>query len=115
MNDRQRKLMFELFTGTIISQEIIVHVLHRHGLIGKQEVIDRLDFFIDYFERKGSEQIAVPMRYLRKNLGKQFPDVARPAPARSTERPAWFQGVIPGGRGENTKSSPSTAAAPEPH
>lgn len=100
MNDRQRKLMFELFTGTIISQEIIVQVLHRHGLIGKQEVIDRLDFFIDYFERKGSEQIAVPMRYLRKNLGKQFPESERPVASSPAPRPAWFQGVIPGGRGE---------------
>lgn len=112
MSDRQRKLMFELFTGTIISQEIIVQVLHRHGLIGKQEVIDRLDFFIDYFERKGSEQIAVPMRYLRKNLGKQFPEVSRAVPPRSMNRyPEWFQGVIPGGRG----GKPSSVAGPEPH
>ncbi len=102
MNDKQRKMMFELFTGTIISQEIIVQTLHRRGLIRKEEVVDRLDFFIEYFEGKGSEQIAVPMRYLRKNLGKKFPDDPRPAKGPAARYPDWFQGIIPGGRGSSS-------------
>ncbi len=100
VNEKQRKMMFELFTGTIISQEIIVQTLHRRGLIRKEEVVDRLDFFIDYFEGKGSEQIAVPMRYLRKNLCKPFPGGGAECKGEATTRyPEWFQGVIPGGRG----------------
>lgn len=98
MNDKQRKLIFELFTGTIISQEIIVQTLHKNGLIKKREIIDRLDYFIDYFERKGSEQIAVPMRYLRKNLGKELPEgLSRVRPPLANGYPKWFQGVIHGG------------------
>jgi hypothetical protein len=104
VNDKQRKMMFELFTGTIISQEIIVQTLHRRGLIRKEDVIDRLDFFIDYFEEKGSEQIAVPMRYLRKNLDKQFPEGTRTIHRPVSRYPDWFQGVIPGGRGNNASS-----------
>ena len=106
MNEKQRKLMFELFTGTIISQEIIVQTLHQHGLIRREEVVERLDYFIDYFEKKGSEQIAVPMRYLRKNLGKQFPESGKKAAPRTPPRyPDWFQGIIPGGR-SGTLSDP---------
>ncbi|MBE0597090.1 MAG: hypothetical protein IH614_07465 [Desulfuromonadales bacterium] len=98
MNDKQRKMIFELFTGTIISQEIIIQALHKNGLIKKRDIVDRLDYFIDYFERKGSEQIAVPMRYLRKNLGKGFPETgSAPRIPPGNGYPKWFQGVIHGG------------------
>ncbi len=99
MNDKQRKMIFELFTGTIISQEIIIQALHKNGLVKKREILDRLDYFIDYFERKGSDQIAVPMRYLRKNLGKELPETpARPKIPLANGYPKWFQGVIEGGQ-----------------
>lgn len=106
MNDKQRRMIFELFTGTIISQEIIVQTLHKNGLIKKRDVLDRLDYFIDYFERKGSEQIAVPMRYLRKNLGKDFPEsLPRTRASLANGYPKWFQGVIHGGL-ETTERKP---------
>ncbi len=99
MNEKQRKMIFELFTGTIISQEIIIQALHRNGLVKKREIMERLDYFIDYFDRKGSEQIVVPMRYLRKNLGKDLPEIVpRGKPPLANGYPKWFQGVIEGGQ-----------------
>ncbi|MFA5516581.1 MAG: hypothetical protein WDA20_09870 [Desulfuromonadales bacterium] len=99
MNDKQRKMMFELFTGTIISQEIIIQALHKNGLVKKREIMDRLDHFIDYFDKKGSDQIAVPMRYLRKNLGKDLPEnMPRQKKGLVNGYPKWFQGVIHGGQ-----------------
>ncbi len=99
MNDKQRKMIFELFSGTIISQEIIIQALHKNGLIKKREIMDRLDYFIEYFDQRGSDQIAVPMRYLRKNLGKDLPEyVPKQRAARVGGYPKWFQGVIDGGQ-----------------
>lgn len=104
MNDKQRKMIFELFTGTIISQEIIIQALHRKGILRKRDIIDRLDYFIDYFEEKGSDQIAVPMRYLKKNLGKEFPEVVRQKEPPQGGYPKWFQGVIHGGAPSESKA-----------
>jgi hypothetical protein len=89
--------MFELFTGTIISQEIIIQTLHRKGILRKKEIMERLDYFIDYFEGKGSDQIAVPMRYLRKNLGKELTSQPAAKVPPVGGYPTWFQGVIEGG------------------
>jgi hypothetical protein len=100
MNNKQRELFFEIFTGTLISQEIVIQLLHRKGLLDKGEVIRSLDYFIDHFEKKNPEQkITVPMHYLKNNLGKYFPETNRDqSRKRGTKHPAWFQGVIVGGR-----------------
>ena len=104
MNEKQRKMIFELFTGTIISQEIIIQALHKKGLLKKQEIMERLDYFIDYFDRRGSDQISVPMRYLRKNLGKDLPELLpRTKASLANGYPKWFQGVIEGGQERTQK------------
>ncbi len=97
MNDQQRRTIFQLFTGTLICQELLIQLLHRKGLVRKKEVADGLDRFIEFFEKKGADQIAVPMKYLRKNIGSDAS--ARPMRREgSRDYPAWFQGVIQGGR-----------------
>lgn len=100
MDNRQREMLFEIFTGALISQEIVIQLLHRKGLLDKGEVIRSLDHFIDHFEKKNPEQkITVPMHYLKSNLGKYFPGT-NGVQHKQTRRqhPAWFQGVILGGR-----------------
>lgn len=100
MNNKQREMLFEIFTGALISQEIVIQLLHRKGLLDKGEVVRSLDYFIEHFEKKNPEQkITVPMHYLKNNLGKYFPEgnaIKRKEPAQ--KHPAWFQGVILGGR-----------------
>jgi hypothetical protein len=100
MNNKQREMLFEIFTGTLISQEIVIQLLHRKGLLDKGEVVRSLDYFIDHFEKKNPEQkITVPMHYLKNNLGKYFPEASSPQRrAAGQKHPAWFQGVILGGR-----------------
>jgi hypothetical protein len=99
MTSKQREI-FEIFTGTLISQEIVIQLLHRKGLIDKGEVIRSLDEFIDHFEQKDPEQkITVPMHYLRSNLRRDLPESCSSG-RRKPERknPPWLQGVIVGGR-----------------
>jgi hypothetical protein len=100
MNSKQREMLFEIFTGALISQEVVIQLLHRKGLLDKGEVIRSLDYFIEHFEKKNPEQkITVPMHYLKNNLGKYFPEggaVKRKMPEQ--KHPPWFQGVILGGR-----------------
>jgi hypothetical protein len=100
MNNKQREMLFEIFTGALISQEIVIQLLHRKGLLDKGEVIRSLDYFIDHFEKKNPEQkITVPMHYLKSNLGKYFPEVTTSRRKNAGQkRPAWFQGVILGGK-----------------
>ncbi len=106
MNEQQRRTIFQLFTGTLITQELLIKLLHRKGLVRKNEVAEGLDKFIDFFEQKGAQQIALPMKYLRKNLGR---DLTPPRPASHREKggersyPPWFQGVIQGGGGGRSK------------
>jgi hypothetical protein len=99
MNNKQREMIFELFTGTLISQEILIQTLHRSGALKKKDVMDGLDFFIDYFEKKNPEQrITLPMKYLRKNLEKYFPGCDHMKKISSRPgHPAWLKGVIQGG------------------
>jgi hypothetical protein len=100
MNNKQREMLFEIFTGALISQEVVIQLLHRKGLLDKEEVIRSLDYFIDHFEKKNPDQkITVPMHYLKNNLGKYFPEVSTPKRKEPGQKhPAWFQGVILGGR-----------------
>ena len=103
MNEQQRRTIFQLFTGTLITQELLIKLLHHKGLVRKQEVAEGLDRFIEHFENKGAEQIALPMKYLRKNIGRDLTPPRPAAKGREKSYPPWFQGVIQGGRGGRAK------------
>jgi hypothetical protein len=100
MTNKQRDMIFELFTGTLISQEILIQTLHKSGVLKKKDVTDGLDFFIEYFEKKNPEQkITMPMRYLRKNLEKYYPELSgMKTSGASAISPSWLKGIIEGGR-----------------
>ncbi len=106
MNNKQREMIFELLTGILLSQEIIVQTLNKSGAIRKQDVMEGLDYFIDHFEKRGARQkITMPMRYLRKNLEKPYPEFhASPKIRPAQSYPHWFQGVIQGGVPRSSES-----------
>lgn len=98
----ESKLILEVITGTLITQEIIVKVFDKHGVLAKQDVIDSLKMVINELETNlpGNNAI-IPIRLLMRRLEKQPADSA---PSKE-HLPDWFHGILDGGRSEGTDPS----------
>jgi hypothetical protein len=105
MEDAHFKTLSESLGGLVATQSILFQYLIHAGIVDEELVAKSIDRLIDEFEGYNSLQaVTIPIRNIRSNLEKNFPDFPPPPPPKEIKeedenvRPDWLHGIIDGGK-----------------
>jgi hypothetical protein len=100
MQNKEFSALAQSLTGLMTCQTLLLQYLIKKGTVDKAEISNALDFLIDDFNKKEpSQAITLIMTNIRAGLDKDLPDFPPPPAQRpKSNPPAWFRGIIDGGK-----------------